>query len=398
MTSNDPRCGKLPRASLIPTCGRVRKCSRCQAGAQNKLFRDLRTQRQLVSAGNQRRLPHSIPSGSMPSTQLPRLVIATSGSTPNLPRMKEKKMRLQTLMSQSTDGFNFNREPSQNNLFTLPPLQRCATPRTETMKFSDYEVIKTIGSGSYGDVKLCQHRKTGQLVVIKKLVRNDSTISLIAAEIDAGKRLKHGNVIEFKCAFEDLTHSYIVMEYLQGTDLYNYLEKTDFTPGTEEDVRSLMRGIVSAVVYCHGKGIAHLDLKLENIMVTAPGTAKIIDFGLCDRSDVLCSRWVGSADYACPQILLHHSFMPEKADVWSLGVILYIMLFCVTPFDRADTARLLRKGRHPTMNKPEGWHTVSPAAQQLLQSMLEVDEKDRISLSGVMSHRFFRSTMRERNL
>ncbi|PRP86420.1 kinase [Planoprotostelium fungivorum] len=323
-----------------------------------------------------------------------------SGSTTFIPLRRQPQAKVTSAMSQSTDGFHLSKKrrplelASQNELFTLPPLQRCATLHLDTLKFSDYEIIKTLGTGSYGDVKLCQHRKSGQLVVIKKVLRNDATVSLIAAEIDAGRRLKHKHVIDFKCAFEDTTHSYIVMEYIQGMDLYNYMERTNFTPIGEEDIRNLIQGIVSAVVFCHGKGIAHLDLKLENIMIAGPSMAKIIDFGLCDRSDLICSRWVGSVDYACPQILLHQSFMPEKADVWSLGVILFIMLFSVTPFDRSEVARLLRKGRHPNMSRPTGWNDVSSAAKQLLCGMLEVEENNRMPLSGVVNHRFFHNPLR----
>lgn len=130
-------------------------------------------------------------------------------------------------------------------------------------------------------------------------------------------------------------------------------------------------------------------------MITAPGQAKLIDFGLCTRTDKECVKWVGSLNYASPQILLQQPYIPAKADVWSLGVVLYIMLQGVCPFDQTHFYNSIWNGLIPALPPPVV--PMSTTARDLIEKMLMLYEGQRIGMKEISCDAFLRPKPRRRD-
>eukprot|EP01117_Protostelium_nocturnum_P003912 TRINITY_DN15180_c0_g1_i1.p1 TRINITY_DN15180_c0_g1~~TRINITY_DN15180_c0_g1_i1.p1 ORF type:complete len:282 (-),score=60.25 TRINITY_DN15180_c0_g1_i1:518-1363(-) len=254
-----------------------------------------------------------------------------------------------------------------------------------------YSAVKSLGSGTFGQVVLAKRIEDASLVVIKQIQKVPERAHLIKNEVEAGRKLKHSNIVGFVDYIETKQTSNLVLEYIEGSDLFEFLGNRNFSPLPEEMGKNMFRTLAKAVHHCHRKGIAHLDLKIENVLITPEGSLKLFDFGLCSMFDPKkpSKLWVGSPDYASPQILLRTPYSEPKADVWSLGIILFIMLLGQIPFDRDERYRYLQKGSHPEL----AWSTnesklISTDAKDLLSKMLIVDADKRISMSEVMKHKW----------
>eukprot|EP01117_Protostelium_nocturnum_P020704 TRINITY_DN945_c0_g1_i1.p1 TRINITY_DN945_c0_g1~~TRINITY_DN945_c0_g1_i1.p1 ORF type:complete len:273 (+),score=91.08 TRINITY_DN945_c0_g1_i1:276-1094(+) len=253
-----------------------------------------------------------------------------------------------------------------------------------------YSSIKLLGEGSFGKVTLAKRQSDGSEVVIKSIQRSPDRLRLIENEVEAGRKLKHPGIVEFVDYIETAETSYIVLEYVEGTDLFELLSARGFAPVPEGTARRMFKSLAKAVRFSHRKGIAHLDLKAENVLVSSKGGLKLIDFGLSNpvTPKKQCQQWVGSPDYASPQILLRQPFSETKADVWSLGVILFIMLVGQIPFDRDERYQALQVGRHPIVRWEELPVVLHPDAKDLLSRMLDIDPNSRISMGDVVNHKW----------
>eukprot|EP01117_Protostelium_nocturnum_P010303 TRINITY_DN3700_c3_g1_i1.p1 TRINITY_DN3700_c3_g1~~TRINITY_DN3700_c3_g1_i1.p1 ORF type:complete len:295 (-),score=99.43 TRINITY_DN3700_c3_g1_i1:37-921(-) len=254
---------------------------------------------------------------------------------------------------------------------------------------SDFDRTNSLKPGAFGEVEVAKHRESGKVVVIKKISRaNEETNSLLRNEMVAGQRLQHENIVAFYGSFQDATHVHLVLQHINGKDLFSWLEERNFAVSPLE-ARKVFKGLASALEYAHRNNVAHLDVKLENVMVTKDGVAKLIDFGLCsllDQPDRV-QRWSGSPDYASPQVLLRKPYSETKADVWSLGVLLHIMLVGVIPFHREHRYEDLLKGVHPNLQwSPDV--NIGKNAKDLIGKMLQVDEKKRITMAEVVKHSY----------
>lgn len=182
-------------------------------------------------------------------------------------------------------------------------------------------------------IKASHLKKNEPVFVIKKVDKEKASDTLIANEIQAGKLLtKHDGIPKFVECYHDSRYCYLVFEYFDGINLYTYLEQRSFRPIREKSVRRIFRQLLGCLIYSHEQKVFHRDLKLENVLYNAKKKeAKLIDFGLCaitkNGCGDLCNNWCGSPDYVCPEILLQKEYSGCKSDVWSLGVILYILLF-----------------------------------------------------------------------
>lgn len=253
-----------------------------------------------------------------------------------------------------------------------------------------YLPIRSLGEGSFGQIKLAKRQSDGSEVVIKMIKRTPDRLRLIENEVEAGRKLKHPGIVDFVDYIETTETSFIILEYIEGTDLFDLLSSRGFSPVPEGTARRMFKSLAKAVRFSHRKGIAHLDLKAENVLVTSKGDLKLIDFGLCNpiSPKKQCQQWVGSPDYASPQILLRQPFSETKADVWSLGVILFIILVGQIPFDRDERYQALQVGRHPIVRWEELSVALHPDAVDLLSRMLDVDSNSRISMGEVVNHKW----------
>ena len=273
------------------------------------------------------------------------------------------------------------------------------------VKFSDlYEMKEVIGKGKFGVVNLGIHKKTGQQVAIKILNKeNIKTIEdkeLVRIEIEILKLCHHPNIVRLLDHLENNDYIYIVTEYIGGGTLGQYLKKKKFN-FSERQATNIMSQIANGVKYLHQYGIAHRDLKPDNIMITQQndyGVIKIMDFGL---SKILSpnERMVdgyGTLSYVAPEVLLRTPYNKE-VDIWSMGVILFYMLSGKLPFRGHKEQEVAEKIVYDPLEFDEDdWETRSQKVQDLISCCLEKKKEDRITIDKFINHPWFKKNMKQK--
>mmetsp|Transcript_27258 Transcript_27258/g.63690 ORF Transcript_27258/g.63690 Transcript_27258/m.63690 type:complete len:586 (-) Transcript_27258:245-2002(-) len=266
----------------------------------------------------------------------------------------------------------------------------------------EYRLGKTLGTGTFGKVKLAQRVADGHKVAIKCLNRSRIVFAAqggrLAREIQLLRLLNHPNVIRLHEVLHTPSQILMVMDYVSGGDL---LEVLNTQPRfKEEQARQLFTQICHGVSFCHSLGVAHRDLKPENILLErkADGAHRIrlADFGLATlmRAGEMLSTACGSPHYVAPEILKILNFDAtarydgRKADVWSLGVILYVLLCYKLPFEAESTVLLYKKIRRGSPSFPAH---LSPAARDLLTRMLKVSAEQRTTLDQAVDSEWLRA-------
>ncbi|XP_046529851.1 maternal embryonic leucine zipper kinase isoform X2 [Equus quagga] len=255
----------------------------------------------------------------------------------------------------------------------------------ELLKY--YELYETIGTGGFAKVKLACHILTGEMVAIKIMDKNalGSDLPRIKTEIDALKNLRHQHICQLYHVLETANKIFMVLEYCPGGELFDYIISQDRL--SEEETRVIFRQIVAAVAYVHSQGYAHRDLKPENLLFDEYHKLKLIDFGLCakpkDNKDYHLQTCCGSLAYAAPELIQGKSYLGSEADVWSMGILLYVLMCGFLPFDDDNVMALYKKIMRGKYEVPK-W--LSPSSILLLQQMLQVDPKKRISVKNLLSH------------
>ncbi|KAJ1306790.1 hypothetical protein OPQ81_007776 [Rhizoctonia solani] len=267
-----------------------------------------------------------------------------------------------------------------------------------------WKLGKVIGSGSSGTVRIATHDVSGQTAAIKimstEAVVNsrmsvaaepeqaERIIHSIEREIVVMKLIEHPNVLSLLDVWEARGLLFVVMEYIDGGELFDYIIEKGRLPVPE--ALHYFQQVMYAVSYCHQFRIAHRDLKPENILMDKNKNIKIADFGMAAfiPRDSLLYTSCGSPHYASPEVVSGLAYNGAVSDVWSCGVILYALLSGRLPFDDEDIRDLLGKVR-------EGKYTIPTdipwPAQNLIRRMMEKDVDRRIEVAEVLNHPFFRS-------
>ncbi len=269
-----------------------------------------------------------------------------------------------------------------------------------------YKITRKIGSGAYGEVRKCYLRDTGELravKIIKKKALEKSERERLKNESEILRQMDHPNIIKLYEIFEDKKYYYIITEFLTGGELFEKITDEEFySDFTEKDAANLMEQVFAGINYCHMKRIVHRDLKPENLLLEANVSAsdlggktkfkvKLIDFGtsqLYEDGQKLTERY-GTPYYIAPEVLKKN--YNEKCDVWSLGVILYILLVGYPPFNGSEDSQIIaavKKGKY-TVDEPE-WDDVSEEAQDLVRKCLTYDPAKRISAEDALRHPWYK--------
>ncbi|KAF9125173.1 Protein kinase [Mortierella sp. 14UC] len=270
---------------------------------------------------------------------------------------------------------------------------------TSNIKIGPYMLLETLGVGSFGKVKRAVHSLTGHTVAIKIInknkVVNQDMFARVKREIQYLKLLRHPHIIKLYEVISTPTSIYMVIEYAGG-ELFNYI--VDNTRLPEEEARRFFQQIVCAIEYCHRHKIVHRDLKPENLLLDPSMNVKIADFGLSNimtDGDFLKTS-CGSPNYAAPEVISGKLYAGPEVDVWSCGVILYVMLCGRLPFDDDYIPLLFKKinGKyHHSSILLGGIYSLpsflSPETKYLLTSMLVVDPLKRITIAEIRQNAWF---------
>ena len=218
--------------------------------------------------------------------------------------------------------------------------------------FDFYDIKETLGKGKFGLVKAAQHKKTGKRVAVKVMSKKEMTVQdveLQRREIEILKMCQHPFIIRLLDIFENQDYIYIVMEHLSGGDLFTYLEKRNFEI-SEKRAKVLSHQIATALYYLHSFGVAHRDLKPENILMVSDddeSDLKIVDFGLSKIIGPNESSLdpFGAKHHPNVGVDVAHLQKPygKEVDLWSLGVISYLLLSRVLPFDDEEDKEIARQ-------------------------------------------------------
>ena len=278
-----------------------------------------------------------------------------------------------------------------------------------------YEIIKKIGEGAYGKIYKVRNKQSGDIRAMKQIQKNKiKDLTKFQTEIKILKLVDHPNIVRLFEVIEDDNYYNLLQELCTGGEL---LKKTETTQLKEKEIARIFNQIMSAVSYCHDKGIAHRDLKLENILFASEepdSPIKIIDFGFSVLSENLSNSKVDDKDpdpkksgfkrmkskvgtlyYISPEIIKGN--YDEKCDIWACGVILYILLGGYPPFNGPsdkEVYNLITQIKYD-FNQPV-WKNISKYAKDLIKNMLK-PAKSRYTAKQVLSSKWFDIKLKEAN-
>ncbi|KAG2736260.1 hypothetical protein G9P44_000350 [Scheffersomyces stipitis] len=273
-----------------------------------------------------------------------------------------------------------------------------STSHNHPQKIGPWKLGKTLGRGATGRVLLATHQTTGQKAAVKVVSKselhdedqpvrkNSDDAGLpygIEREIIIMKLLTHPNVLRLYDVWETSKALYLVLEYVEGGELFDLLVERG--PLQEVEAIKYFRQIILGTAYCHALGICHRDLKPENLLLDAALNVKLADFGMAalESNGKLLETSCGSPHYAAPEIVSGLKYHGAASDVWSCGVILFALLTGRLPFDDENIRNLLLKVQAGNFDMPD---EISPEAQDLIGRMLTVDPIKRIPTEKVLNH------------
>jgi len=259
-----------------------------------------------------------------------------------------------------------------------------------------YRIVEKLGEGGYGSVKKVRQISTGRQFACKTIKvksQNTAGVSRLLKEVNILKALDHPNIIKIFEVYQDKTNIHIVQELCTGGDLFDSIQKNkNFS---ENQAAKYMLDICSVVMYCHEEGIVHRDLKPENLLLESQkpdAGIKVIDFGtsVCFTPNQKMKQIIGTCYYMAPELLRGN--YDEKCDVWSCGVILYILLSGYPPFNgRSDRQIQARIMTSELEFKGKIWNSVSQEAKDLIQRMLTKNPSQRPSIKEVYNDQWIQT-------
>jgi tRNA A-37 threonylcarbamoyl transferase component Bud32 len=255
----------------------------------------------------------------------------------------------------------------------------------------DYTIGKSIGQGAYATVKEAVHKITGKKMAVKiydkfKLLDAQRKKSVLN-EIKILKRLDHKNIVQIYDSIDNSKQLFLIMEYAQGISLHAYSKTKPCRKFPEIECRKIFRQVVSAIDYCHQRGICHRDIKMDNIIIDRQLRVKLIDFGFSTYSgkEQLLRIYCGTPSYMSPEIVTKTPYNGLKADMWALGILLYALLEGTYPFKSPSDKDLYKKIAKGAYSMPD---TFSKNATLLITRLLQVDPNKRICAEMVLCDAF----------
>jgi len=308
-------------------------------------------------------------------------------------------------------------EQQANSMPSMTPISPCfseeslASSADVTMsvtgKFSNIEDAyhvdpRVLGTGHHGSVRECVDRVSGQRCAVKSICKSDPAVvpDGLAREVILLREMKHGSIVQLVDFFEDADYVHIVTDLCTGGELFDKITKQssnvdNSTPCfAENEAARIMHQILHAVSYMHKKGIAHRDIKPENILFDTEdedSLIKIIDFGLSRKhfeefGDSPMTEIVGTPYYIAPDVLKGTGY-DKSCDLWSVGVIAYILLAGYPPFNGSDNSEVynaIRQGRYQFPSSD--WAGTSRQSRDFIRRLLQKDPRKRMTAEQALNH------------
>ncbi|KAH9293092.1 hypothetical protein KI387_041704, partial [Taxus chinensis] len=255
----------------------------------------------------------------------------------------------------------------------------------------EYHLQEEIGRGAFGIIYRCVNTETGGVFACKTILDADTqNRECLCSEISILKYVRgHHGIVQIHDFHEDEDCVWLLMELCSGGDLYERIvEKKTFR---EDEAAAVLKSLMEAIRFCHSKGIVHRDLKPENILFaddsSFPNRIKLADFGeasFSSSSGKKMRELVGTPFYMAPEVV-QGNYYDEKVDVWSAGVILYIMLAGIPPFNGETTQQIFEAVQYERLPFPsEPWRLISESAKDLIRQMLCRDVGRRFTAHQVL--------------
>ncbi|XP_062218255.1 CBL-interacting protein kinase 26-like [Phragmites australis] len=265
-----------------------------------------------------------------------------------------------------------------------------------TILMGRYEIGRQLGQGNFAKVYYARNLTSGQAVAIK-IIDKDKVVRVglmvqIKREISIMRLVRHPNVLQLFEVMASKSKIYFVLEYVKGGELFNKISKAKFS---EDVARRYFHQLISAVDYCHSQGVYHRDLKPENLLVDENENLKVSDFGLSalaesKRQDGLLHTTCGTPAYVAPEVLSMRGYDGAKADIWSCGVILFVLVAGYLPFHDTNLIEMYRKISKAEYRFPRSF---SVELKDLLFRMLDPDPSTRISIARIKRCIWYRKSI-----
>ncbi|XP_074652388.1 serine/threonine-protein kinase SIK3-like isoform X2 [Tubulanus polymorphus] len=251
-----------------------------------------------------------------------------------------------------------------------------------------YEIERTIGKGNFAVVKLASHVITKTKVAIKiidKTQLGEENLKKIFREIQIMKMLRHPNIVRLFQVMETDRMIYLVTEYASGGEIFDHLVAHGRM--NEKEARKKLKQILAAVSYCHSRHVVHRDLKAENLLLDASLNIKIADFGFSNyfTPGKKLTTWCGSPPYAAPELFEGKEYDAPKVDIWSLGVVLYVLVCGALPFDGSTLQSLRARVLSGRFRVP---FFMSTECEHLIRHMLVIDPNKRLTMEEIIRHKW----------
>ncbi|MCJ8739997.1 hypothetical protein PDJAM_G00053640 [Pangasius djambal] len=251
-----------------------------------------------------------------------------------------------------------------------------------------YDIERTLGKGNFAVVKLARHRITKTEVAIKiidKTQLDSVNLEKIYREVKIMKMLDHPHIIKLYQVMETKNMLYLVTEYAKNGEIFDYLAKHGRL--SEPEARRKFWQILSAVEYCHNRNVVHRDLKAENLLLDGHMNIKIADFGFANffQPGKPLATWCGSPPYAAPEVFEGQQYEGPQLDIWSLGVVLYVLVCGALPFDGPSLPVLRQRVLEGRFRIP---YFMTEDCEHLIRRMLVLDPSKRLSVAQIKEHKW----------